>query len=119
MQANARTVQGELTRVLSLLDQRPVTTHGAGRTDAGVHAQGQVANFLLAREFEPIKLREAVNGNLDRDLRVMAVELVEPAFNARFKAIRKTYRYQIWTGDIISPFLYRYAHHHRGPLDLE
>jgi len=119
MQANARTVQGELTRVLSMLDQRPVTIHGAGRTDAGVHAKGQVANFLLAREFEPTRLRDAVNGNLDRDLRVMEVEGVEPAFNARFSATRKTYRYQIWTGAVISPFVYRYVHHHRSPLDVE
>jgi tRNA pseudouridine38-40 synthase len=118
MQANARTVQGELTRVLSMLDQRPVTIHGAGRTDAGVHAQGQVANFLLAREFEPTRLRDAVNGNLDRDLRVMEVEQVEPSFNARFAATRKTYRYQISTGAVVSPFVYRYAHHHNGPLDI-
>lgn len=118
MQANARTVQGELTRVLSLLDQRPVTLHGAGRTDAGVHAKGQVANFFLAREFAPTRLRDAVNGNLDRDLRVMAVERVDPSFNARFSATRKTYRYQLWTGAVISPFVYRYIHHHRGPLDV-
>ena len=53
IQPNGRTIQGELTRALSLLDHRHVTVHGAGRTDAGVHAEGQVASFLLERDCEP------------------------------------------------------------------
>src|SRR6185295_9513055 len=66
LQANAQTIQGELTRVLSLFDEREVTVHGAGRTDAGVHAEGQVASFFLKRSFEPHLLRDAINGNLHR-----------------------------------------------------
>lgn len=119
MQANARTIQGELTRVVSLLDQRPATIHGAGRTDAGVHAEGQVASFLLRRPFEPSRLRDAINANLDRDIRVLDVEFMPDSFNARHSAREKTYLYRIWTGDVVSPFLYRYCHHHRGPLDFE
>ena len=119
MQANGRTIQGELTRAISLLDQRHVTIHGAGRTDAGVHAEGQVASFLLARAFEPSRLREAINGNLDRDVRVSEVEFVPDSFNARFSAREKTYIYRVWTGAVVSPFRYRYCHHHRGPLDFD
>lgn len=118
MQPNGRTIQGELTRVLSLLDHRPVTVHGAGRTDAGVHAEGQVANFLLERDCDPGYLRDAINGNLDRDVRVTDVEVVAGSFNARFSARLKTYRYQIWNGPVASPFLNRYAYHHRNDLDI-
>jgi tRNA pseudouridine38-40 synthase len=118
IQPNVRTIQGEITRALSLLDHRHVTVHGAGRTDAGVHAEGQVASFFLQREFEPRYLREAINGNLDRDIRALDVRLVDDSFNARFSAKLKTYRYQIWTGAVVSPFLYRYVYHNRGQLDV-
>ncbi len=118
IQPNGRTIQGELTRVLSLLDKRQVTIHGAGRTDAGVHARGQVANFFLKRDFDPSELRDAINGNLDRDIRVMNVELVDESFNARYSAKWKTYRYRIATGAVVSPFLYSYVYHHRRALDL-
>lgn len=119
IQPNGRTLQGELTRVLSLLDRRHVTVHGAGRTDAGVHAEGQVASFLLERDFESRYLRDAINGNLDRDVRVIDVEAVAQSFNARFSARLKTYRYQIWNNPVASPFLDRYAYHHRNNLDLQ
>lgn len=122
MQPDGRTIQGELTRVLSLLDRRAadaqVIVHGAGRTDAGVHAEGQVASFLLEREFDPARLRAAVNANLERDIRVMSAEGVDDAFHARFGARAKTYRYRIVTGEVITPFLYRYALHHRRRLDV-
>ena len=119
IQPNGRTVQGELTRVLSILDQRPVTVYGAGRTDAGVHAEGQVANFFLERDFKPNLLRDAINGNLDRDIRVLEAGPVEDGFNARHSATQKIYRYRVWTGEVVSPFAYRYVHHYRSALDLE
>lgn len=119
IQPNSRTVQGELTKALSILDQRPVTVYGAGRTDAGVHAEGQTANFFLERDFEPRLLRDAINGNLDRDIRVLEAEPVSDAFNARHSAKQKTYLYRIWTGEVVSPFVYRYVHHYRSGLDLE
>jgi tRNA pseudouridine38-40 synthase len=119
IQAGGRTIQGEITRALSLLDRRQVTVHGAGRTDAGVHAEGQVASFFMEREIAGLELRDAINGNLDRDIRVFDVEFVEDSFNARFSAKRKTYRYRIWNAEVLSPFLRRYVYHHREPLDLE
>jgi tRNA pseudouridine38-40 synthase len=119
IQINGRTIQGELTRVLSMLDHRPVTIHGAGRTDAGVHAEGQVASCFLDRNFETDELRDAINGNLDRDIRINSVECVADEFNARQCAKKKTYRYRIWTASVVSPFVYRYVHSFRGQLDLE
>ena len=118
IQTNGRTVQGELTRALSLLDHRPVTVYGAGRTDAGVHAEGQVANIFMEREFEERVLRDAINANLDRDIRVLDIQNAPPEFNSRNSAKQKTYCYRIWIGDVVSPFAYRYVHHHRGQLDV-
>lgn len=119
MQRDLRTIQGELTRATSLLDRREVTVHGAGRTDAGVHAEGQVASFQFERRFAPMELRDAINGNLDRDIRVLDVEFIDESFHARLSARRKTYRYRIWTADVVSPFVRRYVCHHRGQLNTD
>jgi tRNA pseudouridine38-40 synthase len=119
MQGGLRTVQGELTRVLSLLDGRGVLVHGAGRTDAGVHAAGQVASVHLEREFEPLKLRGAINGNLARDARVIEAAIVPDDFHARFSARGKTYLYRIFNAPFMSPFWSRYAHHEARSLSLE
>lgn len=114
-----RTVQGELERVLSLLDGRAVTVHGAGRTDAGVHAEAQVASFQLGREFAPAKLRDALNGNLDSDLRVVEARRAPADFHARFSARGKTYAYRIFNERFDSPFLSRYTHREGRPLDTD
>ncbi len=118
MQSDLRTVQGELTNALSLLEGRDVIVHGSGRTDAGVHAEGQVASVHLQREISPEKLRAAINGNVGRDLRVIKTEVVPDDFHARFSALEKTYRYRVITGPVLSPFWLRYAHHEARPLDL-
>src|SRR2546427_3905904 len=91
MQGELRTVQGELTRVLSLLDDREVTVHGSGRTDAGVHAEGHVASVELTRDITPQKLRNAINGNLPRDVRLLFAATAAPDFHARYSARSKTY----------------------------
>jgi len=119
MQLNGRTVQGELTAALSRIDGRPVVIHGAGRTDAGVHAEGQVASFNIASEIGATELRDAINGNLNRDIRVLKAEFVDSSFHARLSAKRKTYRYRIWNRDIVPPFVHRYVYHYRGNLDIE
>jgi len=117
IQDEQRTVQGELTRVLSLLDGREVTVHGSGRTDAGVHAEGQVANVQLARDISAAKLRNAINGNLQADLRVLFIDLVPDDFHARYSAVGKTYCYRVVRG-VMSPFWARYALHESRSLDL-
>lgn len=114
-----RTVQGELTRVLTLIDGGAVLVHGSGRTDAGVHAEGQVASVHLRREIDPQRLRAAINGNLERDVRVIEAEEAAADFHARFSARGKTYCYRILNTHTISPFWVRYAQHEARPLDLE
>jgi tRNA pseudouridine38-40 synthase len=120
MQNDERTVQGELTRVLSLLDGRSVVVHGAGRTDAGVHAVAQVASVELRREFKTAdRLRAAINGNLARDVRVVRVERVADDFHARFSARGKSYRYSVFNAPFMSPFWHRYALPEARGLEIE
>ena len=119
MQGELRTVQGELTRALTLIDGRDVVVHGSGRTDAGVHAQGQVASVRVEREITPEKLRAAINGNVAKDLRIMEAEIAGDDFHARYSALEKTYLYRVVNGPVMSPFWLRYAHHEARPLDLE
>lgn len=119
LQNSLRTVQGELTRALSLLDGRDVTVHGSGRTDAGVHAEGQVASVVLERAIRTEKLRLAINANVDHDLRVFRVEEVDDHFHARYSAVQKSYRYRIINSHVVSPFWVRYAHQESRALDLD
>lgn len=118
VQDNDRTIQGELERVIGTLEDAEVKVVGSGRTDAGVHAEGQVANVILRREFTPERLRFAVNGNLWRDIRVMCIEKAADEFHARFSARRKTYIYRIVNAPVMSPFWRRYAIHETRPLDI-
>ncbi len=118
VQENQRTVQGELERTLSLLEDAPIAVVGSGRTDAGVHAEGQVANIQLNRAFTPDRLRFAINGNLWRDVRILKVEKAADDFHARFSAKVKTYIYRVVNAPVVSPFWARYAHHEARPLDI-
>ncbi len=118
VQENARSIQGELERVIGMLENADVKVAGSGRTDAGVHAEGQVANVHLNRSFTPFRLRAAINGNLWRDIRIMKVEQADEDFHARFSARGKTYVYRIVNAPVISPFWRRFAHHESKPLDL-
>lgn len=119
IQGELRTVQGEVTRALSLIEGRSVNVHGSGRTDAGVHAEGQVASVEIQREITTEKLRNAINANIGRDVRVLSVETVPYDFHARYSALGKTYIYRIINGPVISPFWWRYAHQEARPLDLD
>lgn len=101
---SGRTVQGALEGALVRLagGQRVVVT-GAGRTDAGVHALGQVASFDFPRESDPVALQAALNGNLPEDVRVLAVALAPAGFHARRSAVSKLYRYRLDTGGVLLP----------------
>ena len=112
-------MQGELTQALSIIEGREVNVHGSGRTDAGVHAEGQVASVSLERAITANKLRAAINGNIGRDVRVLQVDEVDEDFHARYSAVSKTYIYRIVNGPAISPFWVRYAHHDARTLDLQ
>jgi tRNA pseudouridine38-40 synthase len=119
IQGDLRTVQGELTRALSLIDGRSVQVHGSGRTDAGVHAEGQVANVEIQREISAAKLRGAINGNVGKDVRILEIETAADDFHARYSALEKTYVYRIVNGPVMSPFWWRYAYQDARRLELE
>lgn len=118
VQGKQRTVQGELERVIGMLENSEVDVIGSGRTDAGVHAEGFVANVRLNRPFTPENLRSAINGNMWRDIRIMHVEKADDDFHARFSAKGKTYLYRVINAPVMSPFWRRYAHHEARPLDV-
>ena len=118
VQENDRTIQGELERVIGMVADTEVSIVGSGRTDAGVHAEGQVANIHLSGKFTADKLKHAVNGNLWRDIRVMNAEKAADDFHARFSAKRKTYIYRVVNAPVMSPFWRRFAHHEARPLDV-
>jgi tRNA pseudouridine38-40 synthase len=109
-QKNGRTVQGELERALGKLHKHPVTLTGAGRTDAGVHARGQAANFYTdIAGIKPENFVPALNGILPQDVRVTAADEAAEKFHARFDARTRTYRYRIIAGRQALPQESRYA----------
>ena len=118
-QANGVSIQALIEDALRALGGREVMVAGAGRTDAGVHALGQVAAFTIARELEPAALVRALNAHLPHAIRVLSAALAAPAFHPRYGARTKTYQYRLWNGDVMSPFERRYAWHVPGPLDVE
>ncbi len=91
-----RTVQGELERALSLICDREVRAHGAGRTDAGVHALGQVAHCDVPDSRAEVPWARALNAKLPGDVRVLAAEAATDDFHARYSAVGKTYTYSLW-----------------------
>jgi tRNA pseudouridine38-40 synthase len=117
-QARGVSIQGLVEEALARVEGAPVTVFAAGRTDAGVHARGQVASARLASAIDPRRLRHALNGLLPRDIRVTAIEQVAADFHARHDARAKTYRYLIVHGPIIAPFAWRYCWHVGERLDL-
>jgi len=98
-QKNLKTVQGEIEKVLEVINNKPVTIHGAGRTDTGVHAQGQKAHFDLDKNISLYSIKTLLNRSLKGEIYVKKVEIVSNDFHARYNAIHKTYEYLINTGE--------------------
>lgn len=117
-QATGPSVQALVEDALAILDARPVIVHSAGRTDAGVHALGQVASASLDRDISPWALVRALNAHLPPDVRVLDATVVDAAFHARFDAKSKLYRYQIWNGTAVPPMLRRYVWQVAPALDI-
>ena len=114
-----RTVQGTLEDALERITGRRVRVVGSGRTDAGVHAEGQVAHAQIETELGADGLRHALGGVLPVDLAVISVEIAGAAFHARRDALSKRYRYSVWNGEHSSPLRRRRAAWFRPALDLE
>ena len=118
-QAAGVSIQGCLEAALRTVEGAPVAVVGAGRTDAGVHALGQMAGVRLEAGIDPEALARAVNARLPADIRVVKSEAAADTFHARFDAVAKSYRYRLVHGPFMSPFLRRYAWHVRDRLDVE
>jgi tRNA pseudouridine38-40 synthase len=118
-QASGISIQGVLEDALRDLDQREVIVTGAGRTDAGVHAFGQVASLAIERPMDAAVLVRALNARLPPTIQVVDAEEAAERFHARFDAARKSYRYRIWNAEVPSPFERAYAWHLSGALDVD
>lgn len=118
IQPTHKTVQGELERVLHELTGERERIHCSGRTDTGVHAREQVTHFDLAKPVVTRKLLIGLNALLEGDIRVLTLRKAKPDFHARFSAKGKEYRYFIWNGEIMPPFLRNYRALVRAPLDV-
>ncbi len=119
MQREKPTIQFALTQAASKIEGSPVVIHAAGRTDAGVHAEGQVISCHLSKSWEPGKLRNALNGNLPFDIRVTEAIPVDEEFHARFSAHSKTYRYQIYNSEVWHPLLEPMTWHYPYSINPE
>ena len=111
-------MQGELERALATICDEPVRIAGAGRTDAGVHALGQVMSFRTASALDGTKMGRGVNALLPEDIAISALEPCGDDFHARFSATGRTYEYRLRVGPDRDP-LERWAYHHPADLRLD
>jgi tRNA pseudouridine38-40 synthase len=118
-QAQGSSIQGLLEDALARIEGRAVTVTGAGRTDAGVHALGQVAGVVLDHGIDCVDLQRALNAMLPDAVRIVDAAEVGAGFHPRFDAASKTYRYVIVNAPVVSPFEVRYAWHVPVPLDVD
>src|SRR5277367_6559774 len=119
VQPNQPTIQGELSDAIERITGERVLPQGSGRTDAGVHALGQVASFRLGAPIPPPNLMRALNRTLPESIRVLSAEIAPAGFHARHSAREKTYEYRIFRGVICPPSLARYVYAFNWPLDVE
>ena len=112
------TIQGRVEALLTKLFEQQVEIQGSGRTDAGVHALGQVASFSVNTDIGPAKVMERMNTFLPKDIIVTDCRLTDARFHARLNAKSKTYIYRIVTGDVRPVFGRQYVLWHSEPLDI-
>lgn len=117
VQPNAITIQEEIMKALKKLEGKDVVIHGSGRTDAGVHAYGQVATFLMERNIPVERLPLAMNSNLPKDITIIDAKEVPMDFHARYSAIGKRYIYHIYESRYRSAILRNYSYHINYKLD--
>lgn len=119
-QPHARSVQEEIEKTLTRLNQgNPVTIHGAGRTDSGVHALGQVLHFDLPQARDEEKLRFALDTQTPEDIDFISVEQVADDFHSRYNKHSKTYEFLVDFGRPKNPMMRHYATHYPYPLEIE
>lgn len=118
-QSREPTVQGEIEKALMTMTQQNVTLIGSGRTDAGVHAFGQVANFCCDTTLDPAVFQKGLNSLLPKDIVVKTCIQVADKFHARYDAKSKTYRYRLLNRAVPAAVFHQYAWYIQKPLDLE
>ncbi len=116
--SSAKSIQETIEKALRKILQEKIKVVGSGRTDSGVHALAQAANFKTHSKLDCKNIHKALNSSLPRDIRITQLEDTHLQFHARFSAKAKLYRYSIVNGSFASPFLYRYSHLVKYPLDL-
>jgi tRNA pseudouridine38-40 synthase len=119
LQSGQDSMQARLEAALVRIFSTPVRVRGSGRTDAGVHARGQVAAFTLPRAFDASELQRALNAILPEDIVIVTAELVGDDFDPRRHATSRVYEYRVLNQGTRSPFDHRYAWLIREPLDLD
>ena len=119
LQAEGRTVQGEVERALAKITRRETRVISAGRTDAGVHAIGQVISFVPQWKHSLPELHRAMNALLPEDVAVHQMAWVADDFHPRFDAVSREYRYTVLNQSLRSPLARRFAYHYLKPLDVE
>ena len=119
IQPNGVTIQETIETALLKITSQQIRIHSSGRTDAGVHAQGQCAHFACETRLAPEVIQKALNAVLPDDIVIKSCENVDAGFHARFSAKSKRYRYTIWNDPVPLAIGRQYAWHVRKPLDLE
>jgi tRNA pseudouridine38-40 synthase len=118
-QSHGNTIQDHLERAIERVSERPVRVHGAGRTDAGVHALAQCAHVDVGKILATARWVEALNALIPPAIRVLRCQYVSNNFHARLSAKGKIYRYRIWSASVLPPFEYRRAWQIPQPFDLK
>lgn len=116
--ATDNTIQGKLEAILTKMAGEPVEIHGAGRTDAGVHARAQVAHFTLDTDMSTDEIKDYINAYLPDDIGVMKLTEASPRFHSRLNATAKIYQYRIGKSRAMNVFDRKYMYIHPEPLDV-
>ena len=118
-ESTGNTIQGKFEAILSKMTGSKVQIDGSGRTDAGVHAYGQVANFKINTHMSAQEILEYINRYLPEDIGVIEIREMPERFHSRLNAVGKTYRYRIWNSDVPCVFDRRYVYEFPQKLDIE
>lgn len=118
-ESSSNTIQGKIEAILQKMTEQPVQLFASGRTDAGVHALGQVANFIIDTDLSEQQIMDYLNQYLPEDIAVVSIEEVEKRFHSRLHAKKKTYQYRVRNASIPDVFTRRYVYQIPEPLDLE
>lgn len=118
-QPNAVTVEEVLTETIEAVTKEKITLYGSGRTDAGVHALGQCANFHTGSSVPPGRFAAALNARLPQDIRILSSGEAPEGFHSRYSAKGKVYTYQLYLNPVLSPFYAEYSWHRDYPVDID